>query len=255
MITEELEGKVVILSGGFNKTAPTVAETFAREGCKLILVDLKNEHEDESGRALIKKLREQGIEVVSIAADLSKPEDIERMCQTALEAFGQVDIIVNLAGPFNVEPWQVLTPETYDRIMNVNVRAIYLLAKGLSAQMKLQGWGKIINFSAGSAYTKNHNVYSLAKMGVQHITESLALELGPEITVNAVCPGQLEESAAVAIKRDPTAVDKYIAKAPLKKLVNRQDVANLLVLMCTHYFDLVTGMTIRIDGGAEIGQF
>ncbi len=108
---------------------------------------------------------------------------------------------------------------------------------------------------AGSAFVRNHGAYTLAKAGVQVITESLALELGPEVTVNAVAPGQIRESLPEIEKYDPTFGDRYSAHAPLHRLVTRAEVAHLIGLLCSPAFDVMTGMTLRLDGGAEIPRF
>lgn len=109
--------------------------------------------------------------------------------------------------------------------------------------------------SAGSAYVRNHTVYTLAKYGVQIISESLALELGPEVTVNAIAPGQIFESLPDIIELDPTFGERYTDRSPLKKLVTRKEVAEFIAQMCMPAFDKVTGVTIRFDAGAEIWRF
>ena len=103
--------------------------------------------------------------------------------------------------------------------------------------MKSSGWGRIINMSAGSAFIRNHGVYTLAKTAVKTITESLALELGPEITVNAIAPGQIEESLPDIHKFDPTFEERYLKRVPVKKLVTRKEVANMIALLCTSSFN------------------
>ena len=108
---------------------------------------------------------------------------------------------------------------------------------------------------AGSAYVRNHGVYTLAKAGVQVITESRALELGPEVTVNAVAPGQIRESLPEIEKFDPSFGERYTVHAPLKRLVTRAEIARLIALLCSPAFDTMTGMTLRLDGGAELPRF
>jgi 3-oxoacyl-[acyl-carrier protein] reductase len=121
--------------------------------------------------------------------------------------------------------------------------------------MAAAGWGRIVNMSAGSSFVRNHGVYGLAKAGVSFLTEELALELGPSITVNAVAPGQIEESLPFIHAIDPGFGARYAAKAPLKKLVRRIDVAKLVSTLCSPLADMITGETIRIDGGAELPRF
>ncbi|MFA7463121.1 MAG: SDR family oxidoreductase, partial [Anaerovoracaceae bacterium] len=102
---------------------------------------------------------------------------------------------------------------------------------------------------------RNHGVYGLAKSAIRVLTEELALELGPEITVNAVAPGQIEESLPLIHAIDPTFGERYTARSALKKLVTRKDVAQLIAMLCSPVADMITGETIRIDGGAELPRF
>ena len=177
------------------------------------------------------------------------------MCKKAVGAFGKIDILVNNAGPFNMDPYVDLDEALWDLVMDVNLKALYLMVKGLAPQMKTNGWGRIVNMCAGSAYVRNHNVYTLAKKGVEVITESLAIELGPEITVNAISPGQILESLPDIHEFDPTFGERYTARAPLGRLVSRKEVATVITTLCLPVFDSMTGMTFRFDGGAEIPKF
>jgi NAD(P)-dependent dehydrogenase (short-subunit alcohol dehydrogenase family) len=186
---------------------------------------------------------------------MSKSEQVRALCRSAVEMFGRVDIVVNNAGPFSMDPYLSMTEEIYDRVMDVNLKAVYLTAQELAPVMKANGWGRIVSMSAGSAYVRNHSVYGLAKFGVQVITEELALEVGPEVTVNAVAPGQISESLPDIAEFDPTFGERYTARSPLKTLVTRKDVASLIANLCTPAYDKVTGVTIRIDAGAEIWRF
>jgi NAD(P)-dependent dehydrogenase (short-subunit alcohol dehydrogenase family) len=121
--------------------------------------------------------------------------------------------------------------------------------------MRDRGWGRIVNVSAGSAYLRNHSVYGLAKNGVIFLTEELALELGPAVTVNAVAPGQIEESAADIGEIDPTFVERAVRHTPARRLVTRPEVAAIVALMCSPAFDMVTGVTLPVDGGWRFNRF
>jgi NAD(P)-dependent dehydrogenase (short-subunit alcohol dehydrogenase family) len=168
---------------------------------------------------------------------------------------GRIDILVNNAGPFNAEPFATLPESEWDRIMNVNLKAAYLAAQGVVPGMREAGWGRIINMSAGSAFIRNHSVYGLAKAGVIMLTEALALELGPEITVNAIAPGQIAESGPDISEIDPTFVDRAIAHSPGGRLVTRAEVANLIAWLCSPAADMITGHTIPIDAGWRFNRF
>ena len=114
---------------------------------------------------------------------------------------------------------------------------------------------RMINMAAGSAFIRNHGVYGLAKGAVILLTEALALELGPQITVNAVAPGQIAESGPDISAIDPTFVDRAIRHTPAGRLVTRQEVANLIAWLCSPAADLITGHTIPVDGGWRFNRF
>jgi NAD(P)-dependent dehydrogenase (short-subunit alcohol dehydrogenase family) len=109
--------------------------------------------------------------------------------------------------------------------------------------------------AAGSAFIRNHGVYGLAKGAIILLTEELALELGPAITVNAVAPGQIAESGPDISAIDPTFVDRAIAHSPAARLVTRQEVANLIVWLCSPAAEMITGHTIPVDGGWRFNRF
>jgi len=121
--------------------------------------------------------------------------------------------------------------------------------------MRAAGWGRIVLLSAGSAALRNHSIYGLAKQAVEFLTEELALELGPEITVNAVAPGQIAESADDIAEFDAGFVERAIAHTPAGRLVTREEVAELVALLCGPAFDMVTGATLPIDGGWRLPRF
>jgi NAD(P)-dependent dehydrogenase (short-subunit alcohol dehydrogenase family) len=250
-----LSGKVALVTGSYRNLGAVTAETLASYGADVIINDLNTPELAKTGEKLLERLRSHAVRARAIPADLSKTEELRSLCHAALDAFGRVDILVNNAGPFSMDPYLAMHEEIWDRVMDVNLKAIYLTAQELAPGMKANGWGRIISMSAGSAYVRNHTVYTLAKLGVQVITESLALELGPEITVNAVAPGQIFESLPDIAEFDPTFGDRYTARSPLRRLITRPEVANLIAQFCLPAFQSVTGVTIRADAGAEIWQF
>jgi NAD(P)-dependent dehydrogenase (short-subunit alcohol dehydrogenase family) len=121
--------------------------------------------------------------------------------------------------------------------------------------MKSAGWGRIVNISAASYVLRNHSIYGLAKDALIFLTEELAVELGPEVTVNAVAPGQIDESAADIAEFDPTFVDRSIEATPAGRLVTRREVAEIVAALCSPTFTVVTGATIPVDGGFRLRSF
>lgn len=191
---------------------------------------------------------------VCVPGDLSHTDGIVAMIEAAVEAApGTIDIVVNNSGPFSMVPFLELDPDEWDRIWTASVKAAYLTSKMLIPAMG--GWGRVVNVSAGSAYLRNHSIYTLAKDAVITFTEALAVEVGPSVTVNCVAPGQIEESAEDMAEFDPTFVKRATDATPLGRLVTRDDVAGVVVELCGPRFSAVTGVTIPIDGGAHLARF
>jgi NAD(P)-dependent dehydrogenase (short-subunit alcohol dehydrogenase family) len=255
MAERPLENRVALVTGAYRNLGAVTAETLARYGASVIINDLDKPELGPHGKVLLERIRSHGVKAAAITADLSLAAEVKRLCDQALAQMERVDIIINNAGPFNMDPYLALDESMWDLVLNVNLKAIYLTARYLAPQMKANGWGRIVNMCAGSAFIRNHNVYTLAKAGVQVITESLALELGPEITVNAVSPGQIYESLPDIHAFDPTFGERYLARTPAKKLIRRSEVAEMIALFCMPSSGTITGVTIRLDGGAEIPRF
>lgn len=251
--SQPLLGKTALVTGASRNLGAVIARTLAAQGAALA-INYLNTNPQTTGQ--LDELRAFGQPVYAIRGDMAAPDDMRRVAQQALEALGgRVDILVNNAGPFNGDRFAALAESEWDRIMNSNLKAVYLATQNLAPAMRAAGWGRIVNISAGSAYVRSDGVYGLAKAALNILTESLALELGPEITVNAVAPGQIIESAPDISEIDPTYVERAIKRSPTGRLVTRAEVAGLVAWLCTPAADALTGLTIPFDGGWRINRF
>jgi len=247
-----LVGHVALVTGAARNLPAVIAAEFAAAGAAVAINDVAYQDQAE---ALAASIKEKGGQAAVFMADVADHGQLVRMVDKAQKELGTVDILINGAGPFAMDPFPKLPEADWDRVMDANLKAIYMLAGLVAPGMKAKGWGRIINISAGSADLRNHSIYGLAKWGVRHLTQSLALELGPEITVNAISPGQIAESAPDIAEFDPTFVDRAIADTPVGRLATRPEIAQMMVLMCSPAFDIVTGETIRMDGGWGIPRW
>ena len=250
-----LAGKNALVTGACRNLGRVTAEVLARAGANVVVNDLDNPESVRAGERAAEELRALGVQAVYLPADLSSSSEVRRLCREATRSCGTIDILVNNAGPFAMDPFLTLREATWDLVMDVNLKAVYLTAQELGPRMMQSGWGRIITMCAGSAFIRNHSVYTLAKSAVAILTESLALELGPSVTVNAIAPGQIEESLQEVEGLQPGFGQRALARTPLQRLVTRPEVAGLIARICTPAFDMMTGMTIRLDGGAEIPRF
>jgi len=243
-----LSGHLALVTGASRNLGAEIALAMATAGARVVV----NYHSSRQA-ALDVLARLPGAGHVAVGADAGTPAGVDRLVTESERLTGQVvDIVVNNAGPFSMTPYAQLDPTEFDLIWNTNVRAAYLAARRTAAGMTEAGWGRIVNISAGSAYLRNHSVYSLAKDAMITLTEQLAVELGPSVVVNCVAPGQIVESAQDMAAFDPGFVARTTARTPAGRLATRADVAGVVLALCSPAFDLVTGATVPVDGGARL---
>jgi NAD(P)-dependent dehydrogenase (short-subunit alcohol dehydrogenase family) len=161
-------------------------------------------------------------------------------------------VAVNNAGPFNDTPFCELPEADWDYVMSANLKAVYLVAQLVAAPMRRAGWGRIVNIGATSGLVRSHGVYSLAKAALLPLTQALALELAPAVTVNALVPSQIASARTDGMPAYKTAA---IEGTPLGRLVTQEEIARMVVRLCSPEFDFVTGQAIVMDGGRAIPRF
>ena len=205
---------------------------------------------------LVNELRERhGGKHVAVFADTQTTDRVSEMMDAVLGELGGLEILVNNSGPFSAVPFAEMSATEFDRVWNANVTATFLAVQHAVPSMRSAGWGRIINLSAVSASVRNRSIYGLAKSAIEILTEELALELAPSITVNAVSPGQIRESREEMADLNQEWARTATERTPLGRLVTRREVAELIALLCTPEFDMVTGATIHIDGGLRLPRF
>ena len=252
--TPSLEGRKALVTGSSRNLGADIAGALADRGAT-VAVTYNASRADAD--ALVSELRGRtGQPHVAVEADLSRTERVRPMVDAAAEGLGApIDVLVNNYGPFSIAPFHELAQHEFDHVWQGNVSVAYLASQAVADGMRSNGWGRIVNLSAGSAYLSNHSVYGLAKAAMAKLTESLALELGPHVTVNAVAPGQIDESAGDVAEVDPTFVDRALARTPAGRLVRRREVAEVVAALCSPPFDMLTGTVIPLDGGWRLNRF
>lgn len=243
-----LRGHIALITGSSRNLGADIAREMAASGARVVVNYRESRAQAER---LIAELDGPGH--VAIGGDVSNEDDVETIVAAAERLCGaRIDILVNNAGPFSMQNFVQLTPKEFDSIWNANVRAAYLVTRRVAPGMQIEGWGRIVNISAGSAFLRTHSVYTLAKDAMITLTEQLAIELGPSITVNCVAPGQIAESAQAMASFDPGFVERVLARTPAGRLATRSEVAKVVVAICLQPFDMVTGATLPVDGGARL---
>jgi NAD(P)-dependent dehydrogenase (short-subunit alcohol dehydrogenase family) len=197
-------------------------------------------------------IRAGGGAAEAFAADVARSEEVRRLMAEVELRLGALGIVVNNAGPFNDTAFSELAEADWDYAMNANLKAVYLTSQLAAPGMRRAGWGRIVNIGATSGLVRSHGVYGLAKAALLPLTQALALELAPAVTVNAVVPSQI---ASARTDRMAAYKAAAIAGTPLGRLVTQAEIGRMVVRLCSPEFDFVTGQAIVMDGGRVIPRF
>ncbi|WP_257503307.1 SDR family oxidoreductase [Microbacterium sp. zg.B185] len=193
--------------------------------------------------------------VVAVHGDLTTPDAAEHIVLAAADRLGgPVTILINNFGPWDAAPVVAADDDAFLGSLQAHAGVARQFSRLVAPGMREAGRGRIINISASSASRHRHGNYGLGKAVLEALTPTLAIELAPEITVNAVSPGQIVESAPVMDAIDPHAIARDLQNTPLGRFVSRAEVADAVVAMCRPEFDSLTGVVIPLDGGYRIAR-
>lgn len=240
-----ISGKICLITGGSRTLGAAIARHMASYGAHVAI----NYHQShDAAQLLCAELRALGVQAHAFQADVSQPDQVARLVSQVWGHFGAIDILVNNVGPYVDTPFMELTLDDFDRILGGNLRSTFMMAQAAGRLMQARGSGQIINIAATDLFHRSHSVYGLAKSGVAYLTEALALELAPEVRINALAPDLIADNEEMA----PTVAAQAIAGTPMRRLVTRDEVAEMACLLCTPAFAIMTGQTIVMDGGRSI---
>lgn len=238
-----LENKIAVVTGAGRGIGEGIALALAKEKCKIIVSDLDKKNCDN----VVKKLKEIGAEAMAIKCDVSKKSEVEKLFKQIKKSFGGVDILINNAGIFPFVNFEKMTEKDWDKVINVNLKSIYLTSSEAIKLMK--NGGRIINISSIAAFVGFAGLvhYCASKGAITGMIRALALELAPKkITVNAVAPGAIETPGA---KQPEEAKNQTISVIPLARMGQPSDIANAVVFLASDKSEYITGQTIIVDGG------
>lgn len=245
-----LKDKVAVVTGGSRGIGFATADAFLREGAAVILAASRRETADKAVAALKEKY--PGASVEGIWPNLMDPADLEAAFADIAARYGRIDILVNNAGMSDSTKFTDYTDELFEKVMDLNVKAMFHATKAVSDVMIRQGSGVILNTSSMvSVYGQPSGLaYPTSKFAVNGLTLSLARELGPKgIRVNAVAPGITETDMMKAVPK--SVIEPLIAQIPLKRLGQPEDIANAFVFLASDEASYITGVVLRVDGMAR----
>lgn len=245
-----LKDKVAIVTGGSRGIGFATVEAFLKEGAAVVLCASRRETADQALKQLNEKFPEA--EVQAIWPKLSVYDEVKEAFGKVADTYGRVDILVNNAGMSESTPFEKYTAETFDKVMDLNVKSVYNCSKAASDLMKGQGGGVILNTSSMvSIYGQPAGMaYPTSKFAVNGMTLSLARELGPfGIRVNAVAPGITYTDMMKAVPKE--VIDPMIAQIPLRRIGQPEDIANAFVFLASDKASYITGVVLSVDGLAR----
>ncbi len=241
----DIEGKVALVTGGAKRVGRSIALALAERGAELVLHYRGSDREAQEVLALLKRA---GGKPVAVQGDVSVAADVDRIAETAMQAFGRIEILVNNAAIFYRTPFEELTEADWDRFLDVNLKGPFLLCRKIGAIMLRQGQGKIVNLTdiAGQKVWAEYLPYSVSKAGVIALTAGLAKALAPHVQVNAIAPG----TVLLPDGTSPEERGRAVCRVPLDRLGSPEDIARAVVYLVES--DFITGEVLRIDGGQHL---
>jgi NAD(P)-dependent dehydrogenase (short-subunit alcohol dehydrogenase family) len=244
-----LEGKVALVTGGSSGIGRASALVFAREGAKVVVADMNV----EGGEQTVDMINEAGDQAIFVKVDVSKAVEVEEMINRAVEAYGRLDCAHNNAGIELLATITDCTEEDWDRLMDINLKGVWLCLKYEIPQMIAQGGGAIVNTAsvAGLVGSWAMPAYSASKHGVIGLTKSAALNYAKTgIRVNAVCPGIIHTSMIERMfNAMPQLQEQFLVRAPVERLGTPEEVAETVAWLCSDAASFVTGHAMAVDGG------
>lgn len=241
--------KVALVTGSSRGIGAAAALALAKAGCD---VAINYVHSAKAAQILVETIQGIGRRALAIRADVAHWDQVQALVQRAVDALGGLHILVNNAGHSSHGTLEALSPNEWRRMLAVTLDASFFCAKAAVPHFKAAGWGRIVNVSSLRAMTgSDHGShYASAKAGLIGFTKSLALELAPSVTVNAIAPGYT--ATDMNRKALETKGDAIRAMIPLKKEAQPEQIASVIAFLCSEGADYITGETINVNGGIYV---
>jgi dehydrogenase/reductase SDR family protein 4 len=247
-----LAGKVALVSGGTRGIGKGIAMAFAAHGARVVVASRKQDSVDLA----VAELKATGADAIGFAANVSTVQECERLVTGTVAAFGGIDILVNNAATNPVYgPVENTSTEAFEKIVAVNVRAPFDLAKAARPHFVARGGGVILNISSigGISPEPGLGIYSVSKAAIVSLTQVLAKEWGKDnIRANVICPGLIKTDFSSALWGDEKVLKHMMRNQAIAKLAEPEDIASTALLLCSDAGSFITGGVYVVDGGYTI---
>ena len=248
----DLSGKTALITGGSRGLGLQMAEALGEQGARLVITSRKQSELDEA----VAHLKQRGVDVMAVASDLSKESSVAPLVEAAMQQLGHIDILINNAGATWGAPAEDHPLEAWDKVMNLNVRSIFLLSQAVGKQSMIpRRYGRIVNIASIAGLSGNGPdmqtlAYNTSKAAVINFTRTLAGEWGQYgITVNALAPGFFPSKMSRGLLEKMG--DAAAERAPLRRLGDDEDLKGAVLLFATDAGKHITGQTLAVDGGVS----
>lgn len=248
----DLSGKTALITGGSRGLGLQMAEALGEQGARLVITSRKQAELDDA----VAHLKQRGIEVMAVASDLSKESAVAPLVDAAMKQLGHIDILLNNAGATWGAPAEDHPLDAWDKVMNLNVRSIFLLSQAVGKQSMIpRRYGRIVNIASIAGLSGNGPdmqtlAYNTSKAAVINFTRTLAGEWGKYgITVNALAPGFFPSKMSRGLLEKMG--DAAAERAPLRRLGDEEDLKGAVLLFATDAGKHITGQTLAVDGGVS----